>query len=204
MTTTDMVVATLLLVAAFCVGIVVGTYINRMPLGGGKHRLGSKNRGAKPSTSSQDQPGPLLTWNQERGFSPEDAKKFDQALQEWKSQPLRPLQERFDTYPTAERTDNGHWEGLSGTLELQQPTLDIHPLPAAGSALGSIHSSVRPVFGKTEHVMYDPDEYEGALACNNCRTPLIKGQMFWSISLPEEGEGVILPICDPCEANSHG
>jgi hypothetical protein len=197
MTTPDMVVGALILIGVFCVGIVVGVYIGRAP--GGRHRLGNRSS-AKSSAPVRPDPA---SWH----VPPEELERFkrdlDEAMANAGASRLHSLREHYDTNSTAEQMENGHWEGLSGTLELQQPTLDAHPLPAAGSALGSIQGPVRPVFGKTEHVMYDPEGYEGPLACNNCRTPLIKGQMFWSISLPEEGEDIILPICDPCEAHTH-
>lgn len=239
MTTTDMVVASLILVAVFCIGILVGAYLNRMPsIGGGKHRLDNRPPALPlPATPPEEQPAkeyvdqqrPQSAWEQavaswrataaqpiDWGLTEEEKNRpldskiveayHDPMLQEkLRMDPdyLRKIRDHVDNNSTVEEMENGHWEGLSGTLELQQPTLDIHPLPAAGSALGSIHGPVRPVFGKTEHVRYDPNEYEGPLACNTCRTPLIKGQMFWSISLPEEGDDVILPICDPCEATTH-
>lgn len=222
MTTQDMIVGGLILIGVFCVGIVVGIYIGHAP--GGRHRLGNRSKSSVPLPV---RPDPASEWH----VSPEELEKFKRDLDETMADggvsKIHLLREHYDTNSTAEQMGSGHWEvpqedlagyepgfkdrlddpmswrPLSGSLELQQPTLEAHPLPAVGPALGSIQGPVRPVFGKTEHVMYDPDEYEGPLACNNCRTPLIKGQMFWSISLPEEGEDVILPICTPCEANTH-
>lgn len=149
---------------------------------------------------------------EERDLSPEDVAQLKIDLEQAADSHTRHevLRQYYDSHSTAEEMENGHWEGLSGSLEPEPEPKVLRPEETSSSLLGLSQGDIRPtgglkpVFGETEHLKYDPEDYEEPLICQPCKRTLVKGETFWAVSLPEEGEGVFIPICDDCEAKSHG
>jgi hypothetical protein len=207
-----------LVVFAFGFGVLTGLYFSSHSVSTAKHRQPVSPRPVlMPPTptkeqSTKDYIDSMVSGDEEGDdLPPVDLEGLKQALQQ--SSPNfrhEVLRDYYDTHSTAGEMENGHWEGLSGSLEDEQEPKALRPeetsSPLLGLAQGDIRPTggLKPVFGETEHLKYDPEDYEEPLICQPCKRTLVKGETFWAVSLPEEGEGVFIPICDECEAKSHG
>lgn len=207
----------LLILLAFGFGVLTGLYLSSHSVGTAKHRQPVNPRPVlMPPARVEDTPTKLYVDKGEQPWDlpPEDLEQFkedlERATREGDPSRIQFLREHFDTHSTAERMEEGHWEGLSGSLEPDPEPKVLRPEETSSSLLGLSQSDIRPtgglkpVFGETEHLEYDPEDYEEPLICQPCKRTLVKGETFWAVSLPEEGEGVFIPICDDCEAKSHG
>jgi hypothetical protein len=207
---------------AFAFGVLVGLYPSTKSVGTGRHRKpvdprpvlmpSSRDEGQPAEDSREVQRLRLDEDTQPWKPTPEDLEEFSRGLDAaWRSpQSFTALRDHYDNHSTVGEMDKGHWEPVSGSLESDPRPKVLRPEETSSSLLGLSGGTIRPtanlkpVFGETEHLAYDPEDYEEPLICQPCKRSLVKGETFWTVALPEEGEGVFIPICDECEAKSHG
>lgn len=231
MTMVEIIIGSLIAVVIFVIGVIVGLYINQRPKAGGRHRqpartvppqrirlddrrhlsqegLDEFRRDFRESMESHDSSRmDLLRDYVDETVNGSPDEEGDKLPPE---EPVSDLREYYDTHSTAKSMKEGHWEGLSGSLEPEPKPVVLRPEETSSSLLGLSEGAIKPtaklkpVFGETERLEYDPEDYEEPLICQPCTRPLAKGETFWAVSLPEEGDGVFIPICDECEAKSHG
>jgi hypothetical protein len=201
MTVVEIIIVSLTAVLIFVIGATVGLYINHRSSSAGRHRQ------ATPTALP-------LRFDDRKHLSQEGLDDFQRDLKETMDRPhnaqrIDLLRDYVDSNSATDQMEEGHWEGMSGDLKPKSEPQSLRPEETSSSLLGlsggaiKPTGSVKPVFGETEHLTYDPEDYEGPLICQSCKRSLVKGETFWAVSLPEEGDGVFIPICDKCEAKSH-
>jgi len=198
----------ILVLFAFGFGMLTGLYVSSHSVSTAKHRQPVNPRPVL-------MPGERVRLDDRLHLSQEGLDEFQRDFKEAMDRPhsarrINLLRDYVDNNSTVEEMEKGHWEGLSGDLKPEPEPKILRPEETSSSLLGLSQGEIRPtaglkpVFGETEHLEYDPEDYEEPLICQPCKRPLVKGETFWTVALPEEGEGVFIPICDECEAKSHG